>query len=123
VNEVRATHPGAVAFPWNFTNVAPGTLASDRIGTPANRWVGANYGGYVNPEYDRLAAQLTNTLDAGQRQEILYGTVKIIAEEIPVIPMYLVANPSLARAGVQGVGHVPAEQATSTWNIHAWALN
>jgi hypothetical protein len=49
--------------------------------------------------------------------------VKIIAEEIPVIPMYLVANPSLARAGVQGVGHVPAEQATSTWNIHAWALN
>jgi peptide/nickel transport system substrate-binding protein len=120
VADVRATHPGAVAFPWNFTNLAPSTLSSERIGTPANRWAGINYGGYSNPDYDRLSAQLQTTLDVSQRQEILFGIVKIIAEEIPIIPIYLVANPSLARAGIEGVGEVPAEQASSTWNIHAW---
>jgi peptide/nickel transport system substrate-binding protein len=120
VNEVRANHPGAIAFPWNFTNLAPTTLTSDRIGTAANRWTGGNYGGYANPEYDRVSAQFLTALEASQRQELLFGIVKIMAEEIPVIPLYLVANPSLARAGVEGVGEVPAEQASSTWNIHAW---
>src|SRR5439155_11516173 len=69
VNEVRATHPGAITFRWNFTSVHAGTITSDRMGTPANRWMGTNYGGYSNPEYDRLFAQAMNTLDLGPRQE------------------------------------------------------
>ena len=120
VNEIRATHPGALAFPWNFTTTAAGTLTSDRIGTPANRWVGTNYGGYANPEYDRLFSQAMNAFEVGQRQELLYGVVKIIAEDVPVIPLYLVANPTVVGPALTGLGHIPAEQAASAWNIHEW---
>lgn len=120
VNEIRATHPGAVTFPWNFTNTAAGTLSSNRIGSPASRWAGTNYGGYSNPEYDRLFSQAMNALEVPQRQELLYGIVKVIADDVPVIPLYLVANPTVVGPAVAGLGHIPAEQAASAWNIHEW---
>ncbi len=122
VNEVRATHPGAVTFPWNFTNVAAGTITSDRMGTANNRWTGTNYGGYANPEYDRLFSQAMNALEPGPREEHIFGIVKILAEDVPVIPLYLVANPTVVGPGLAGLGHIPAEQAASAWNIHEWAL-
>src|SRR5207253_813326 len=43
------------------------TYLSTRIPGPENRWVGSNFGGWGDPEYDLLAKNFTTTLDRGQR--------------------------------------------------------
>jgi len=47
-----------------------------------------NYGNYTNPEYDRLLAEASNTLDLKQRAELLAQAETIMLEDVPVTPMW-----------------------------------
>lgn len=121
-SEIRHKTPGALIWPWNFGIAAPGTLTAANIGSERNRWRGGNYGGYVNRAYEDLYSQLTNSFEATQRRETLFGIIKILAEEVPVIPIFYTALALVARKGVEGPGPVPPVQAGSAWNIHTWDL-
>ena len=56
------------------------------------------------------------------RQEPLFGMVKMIAEELPVLPVYYNPLGVAVRKGVQGIGSVSVLQLASTWNIHTWDI-
>jgi peptide/nickel transport system substrate-binding protein len=118
--EIRHSTKGALIWPWNFTVIDPRTVASTEIGSAANRWRGGNYGGYSNAAYDGLWSQLTNQLNPTERQETLFQMIKILDEELPVLPMFYRATGLAARKGIDGPTATPPIQAASMWNLYAW---
>jgi len=118
--EVRHSVTGAVLWPWNFTTSDPRTLTRAEIGSAATRWRGGNYGGYTNPAYDALYERFSSELDPQQRQETHLGMLKIIAEDLPVLPLFYRATGLAMRKGVEGPTPTPPIQAGSAWNIHTW---
>jgi len=118
--EIRHAMKGGLIWPWNFSVSDPRTVTSAEIGTTATRWRGGNYGGYVNRTYDGLYEQLANELSASTRQETLFQMVKVLAEELPVLPLFYRATGLAARKGVEGPTPTPPVQAGSAWNVHTW---
>ena len=114
--------PGSLIKPWNFSISAPGSLRQSQIGTAQNAWAGNNYGGYVNPAYDDLYRLYANELDTGKRQEALFQIVKLIDEQLPVLPIFYVPQVYAFRTGLTGPGNTAYLQAASTWNINTWDL-
>jgi peptide/nickel transport system substrate-binding protein len=109
-------------WPWNFGVADPRIATSAEIGSERNRWNGGNYGGYVNPRYETLYEQLTNELDIPKRREVHFQMIKLLAEEVPVFPLFYRVTGLAAQNAVQGLTRTSPLQAASSWNIHQWAL-
>jgi peptide/nickel transport system substrate-binding protein len=120
--ELRATPRGGVMWPWNFEAGVARRLLSTEIGSPENRWRGSNYGGYSNPAYDALYAELTNTLEVARHRETLFQMIKLMAEELPILPVFYSPLSVIARPGVEGLGIVSPLQPAVTWNVHSWEM-
>ena len=120
--EAKHDMQGAVVWPWNFSILVPRNLISAETGTAANRWRGSNWGGYVNPAYEGLYTELTDTFDAAKRTETMFQITKIMAEDLPVLPLFYHPDISIARKGVEGPAIVAPVQRASSWNIHTWEI-
>lgn len=94
-------------------------FTSTRIGTPANRWLGDNRGGWSSPEYDRLYDAYESTLERAERDRLVIEMMKLTSEQIPDFPMYFNIEVHAHLASVQGpaVGDV---ERLALWNIHEW---
>lgn len=44
--------------------------------------------GYANPRFDELAARQVTTVDPAEREQIIQEMQRILAEDVPVIPLY-----------------------------------
>ncbi|HEY3117154.1 MAG TPA: peptide ABC transporter substrate-binding protein [Chloroflexota bacterium] len=108
--------------PWNFAVSAPGNLRTSQMGTQANAWGGNNYGGYANPDYDRLYGALANDLDPARRQEALFRMIQLIDEQLPLLPIFYVPQTMAFRTGVAGPGLTSPLQAGNAWNIATWDI-
>ena len=86
--QLAAAFPSTLIKPWNFATSAPGNLRVSQIGTLTNAWSGNNYGGYVNPDYDRLYSLFANDLDPDRREQSLFQIIQLIDEQLPVLPMF-----------------------------------
>jgi peptide/nickel transport system substrate-binding protein len=53
------------------------------------RVFGLNYGGYANPEYDDIVTAASEELDPAIRQDLLYQLQRILAADLPQIPLYV----------------------------------
>jgi peptide/nickel transport system substrate-binding protein len=120
--EIRHKSPGSLIWPYNFTLTAIKNFTRSEVGTDQNRWRGSNYSGYLNPAYEGRYADLTNTFDLGERQEVTFQLLKILAEDLPALPIFFTPLCVVARKGVEGPGVVSALQAATAWNIHAWDI-
>jgi peptide/nickel transport system substrate-binding protein len=120
--EIRHNQKGALIWPYNFSPTVIKTFTTPEIGTAANRWRGGNYGGYVNPTYEGLYGELINTFDATARDEVTFQMLKLLADELPALPVFFTPLALVARKGVEGPGTVSAMQAANAWNIHSWEL-
>ncbi len=96
------------------------------IGSAANRWSGANRGGWTFPEYERLFAAFTATLDPGDRRRYTVQMLTMLSELLPAYALYFRIDvrtwvPSLAGPdiGTTGFGLV-SQETTVHWNIHEW---
>lgn len=96
------------------------SFASSAISRPENGWRGMNRGGWVNPEYDRLAEAFSTTLDRNQRTQRLIQAVKIWTDQLVSLPLYF--NPSVLAyaSNLKGVNVGPTGE--MSWNIHEWEL-
>ena len=61
---------------------------TSEIGTPENRYGAANRGGYSNPTFDRTYDRTLVTLDLDQRQGMIADMLKLLADDVVVIPIY-----------------------------------
>lgn len=120
--EAKHDMQGAVVWPWNFSILVARNLTAAEVGTRQNRWRGSNWGGYLNPTYEGFVKELSDTLDTGKRQEALFQLTKILADDLPVLPLFYQSDISIARKGVEGPGPVNSTQRASSWNIHTWEL-
>lgn len=120
--QVRHAIPGALIWPWNFGVADPRIATSSEIGSERSRWRGGNYGGYVNPAYEALYDQWTNELDPGTRREMHFQMIKVLAEDLPVLPLFYRVTGLAAQKSVQGLTRTSPLQAASSWNIHTWDL-
>lgn len=101
------------------------TLTSAEVAREENRWQGRNSGGWSNPTYDDMQTRAATLLDAGQRQEAQFQLLKMLAEEMPFIPMYYNPVGVAMRKGVEGVtekSHTPFLALATSWNVETWDI-
>ena len=56
--------------------------------------------GYSNPEVTQLANQQVMTLDAGRRKDLVQQIQRIVAEDVPIIPLYTPKRMTFYKAGI-----------------------
>ncbi len=61
-----------------------------------------NTSDYKNPEFDRLLAKATQTIDPSARLEVLEGAEKLISRDMPIIPLYYDVRPYLVTTKLDG---------------------
>jgi len=97
-------------------------FTTDNIPSAQNAYNGQNFPGFSNPEMDRLLHAIPTELDQAKRAAMLRRTQAILAEELPVLPLYFRADVTVVKNGFQnwkptGVGH----NGQVTWNASRWA--
>lgn len=102
-------------YPW----LDPGNFFSKK-GIPSGKGDDShkNYSGWVNEENEKLCTAYIATLDPEDRVEILKKQQKIVAENLPVIPLLNIAeivicNNKLKNIKPRGFGAI-------TWNVEEW---
>ena len=118
--EESQTFPAVVFRNWILGFLAMNRVAAAEIGAPENRWMGNNYGGWLDPSYQDLLARFNRTVEAPARLELATALMKIMAEEVPVIPLWFSGNPAIVRPGLAGPGEVSPELPATLWNIFDW---
>jgi peptide/nickel transport system substrate-binding protein len=117
---IRASFPGLTA---NVTQLSERTvftkIVTAHIPLESNRWSGFNRGAYSSPEVDRLENVFNTTLDRAGRDDAVIAMMKVLAEDVGVIPLYY---------NLDSVAHVAALEGPTTaapdtardWNVSAW---
>ncbi len=111
--EFRATFPAL----QGSVGGDPNALISATIPGPANRWQGSNRGAWSNLEYDHLYNAFNATLDPDQRAQQIAQSMKIVSDEVPLIPLYYDFQVVAHVAGLQG-----PRQGAEVFNAHLWEL-
>jgi peptide/nickel transport system substrate-binding protein len=110
-------------YAWSLDPMSYGEtlLASTAIPSEDNGWVGQNYPGYVNPVADDLIARVPRTLEPAPRRELLQRINRLVAEDLPMVPVYYRPVVSVTRRGLEQ--WAPTGTPTSvSWNCEGWAL-
>lgn len=98
-----------------------GLLAGDQIPTAANGHAGQNVYRYANPRLDALLARSDRQVDDAARAATLARIQRIIARDVPLIPLYQQPNTVAARDTIAGIRANPS-QADTFWNSAEWAV-
>ncbi|MBM2812452.1 MAG: hypothetical protein HW416_3211 [Chloroflexi bacterium] len=123
-NEVRSVYPGVLVVSGNASgDVSLTNLGSATISGPNNRWVGSNRGGWSSAGYDRLLTAFNTTLDRGERVGQVRQMLRIINEEMPLVPLNFGLGKEAFVAEVKGPSTKIAPEANTAWNIHAWEFH
>jgi peptide/nickel transport system substrate-binding protein len=117
--EYRATFPGMNHFNSFLGERGAYDFTSREIPAPENRWTGGNRGGWADAEYDRLAAQLTTTLNRADRGPLVAQLMKRWTDELPAIPMNFSTSVWTWVKELQGPADTAAGSAVA-WNISQW---
>lgn len=78
---------------------------------------GANRGRYINPEVDRLTEEGRRTLDPARRRRIYQRVQAIVAEDLPMLPLWHPMNVVVTASRVQGFRLSPSGDFTSLKDV------
>jgi peptide/nickel transport system substrate-binding protein len=96
-------------------------LASDQIPSEENGFSGQNVYRWSDAEVDRLLRSSDRELDEDARVQQLGRIQDILADEVPLIPLYAQPNTVAHVDALQGVKANPT-QAEAFWNSGEWSL-
>jgi len=99
-----------------------GQLASDQIPSEENGFAGQNVYRWSDPEADRLMRLSDRQVDDAARAASLERVQEIVAEGVPLIPLYQQPNTVAYASGLRGVRQNPT-QAEVFWNSGEWSLD
>jgi hypothetical protein len=114
----------------NFSGVLDGAVNStylpnvdhfraSSIARPETRYLGDNFAGFNDPEFERLAVAWDSVLDRGQRRQLAVQLIQRLGDALPAYGLYCAALVVAVNSAVRG----PTETVTSNsagWNIHEW---
>jgi peptide/nickel transport system substrate-binding protein len=98
-----------------------GLLDSSQIPSEGNGFTGQNVYRWSDPEADRLMRLSDRQIDEDARAATLERVQEIVAEEVPLIPLYQQPNTVAYVEGLEGVRQNPS-QAEVFWNSGDWTL-
>jgi peptide/nickel transport system substrate-binding protein len=110
-----------VAFGGAVDPSLTGLLASDQIPTQENGFAGQNVYRWRDPEADSLMRLSDRQVDDAARAATLGRVQEIVADQVPLIPLYAQPNTVVATTALHGVRENPT-QAEVFWNSGEWAL-
>ena len=119
--EARSTFTGMFTNNRGLGEPAVLSRTSAQIPNADNRWVGSNHGGWSTPEYDRLLAAFSPSLDRTEREQHVAEAMRIYTEDLGGISLFFPTQAWASVGALQGPQLVAAE-ANMTWNIHHWQL-
>ncbi|MEO6889164.1 MAG: peptide ABC transporter substrate-binding protein [Ktedonobacteraceae bacterium] len=86
-----------------------------------NQGMGANFGGYRNPEVDAWLEEAQNTMDQERRHTLYNQVQQRIQEDVPAMYLFNLPNVDIARPGLRGLRQLPYINVWGTvWNAHEW---
>jgi peptide/nickel transport system substrate-binding protein len=97
------------------------SLDSDDTASFGTRFVyplGTNYGGYSNPEFDRLAGQEVTIVDPVRRAAIFSHMQQLLHVDVPALWLY--SPYDLAAVSNRVHNYMPAPYSLDTWNSWEW---
>jgi len=119
---MRATFPSLTANVTQLReDVILNKLQGYNIPFAENRWAGFNRGAWANAEFDRLDRLFNTTLDRGQRDQTMIQLMRILHDDVGVIPLYYNPDTLAHSASLRG----PTASAPETlreWNVYEWEL-
>ncbi len=90
---------------------------------PERNFVGSNNGRYMNPELDALIDRFRVTIPRGERMQVARQIVAHLTDQLPVLPLFYDATPSLIANRLKGVTTLTgSEDGRQTWNVHEWEV-
>lgn len=122
--EAESTNRGMFGLPLRESHSSFLIYRSDQIGT-APQWNGGNFAGYSNPEYDRLYNASLLAFDLGERNKLLAGALKLLAEDAVAVNMFydMGQQTVVFRKGIRGPIPSSPLQNAAAWNIHTWEMD
>lgn len=113
---------GFALFGWQSGYLPPaGLYRCDEIPGPENAWSGQNNTGWCDPAYDRAADAVAAALDRAAARQAALEAQRILAEQVPMLPVLQRLNVAAARADLLFFAPDPTA-ASDTWNAERWAL-
>lgn len=118
---VRASFPGfeTTSNPIQFRTWTT-ILAGRECPSEQTRWVGRNRGCYLNPESDRIIDGLERAIDPAEQRQLYRDFATLLAQDLPILPLYFPVRVTLFREGVSGVKGRAMPSGGETWNISEW---
>lgn len=95
---------------------------TSQISADSNRWRSANTGGYSNPEFDRLVADWTSTLDANSLLEKTVTIHKLLLDDLAALPLYYQVEIFAFRKGLTGPGAFSSRGRNALVDIQNWTM-
>lgn len=79
---------------WGSNTGEAGYTLINVIGArdPSTGYGSSNYGGYANPALDALTKRAMATVDDHQREAVLFDEVRMVADDLPIIPLHQLVN-------------------------------
>lgn len=96
-------------------------FTTENIPSPQNAYNGQNFSGFSHPEMDRLCHRIPTELDQAARAAMLRRTQRILAEELPVLPLYFRVDVTATKRGLLNWKPTGLGQSQITWNASQWA--
>jgi len=119
--QMRATLPGILNASYQRAHTPPTEqLRAAQIPGPENRWQGSNQTGWSDPEFERLAQGYETSLDRAQRNQFAVAMLKLIGDELPVIPLYYSLSFMAYSARLQGPVTSVSDDMLH-WNLPQWS--
>ena len=119
IADMYASGPDGAVFGRNFDLAELGwttgrqppcfLYSSSEIPTAANNWFGTKYGGvnltgYANTDYDQACERLLSSgMDQTAAKEANSAALKLLADEVPVIPLYFHTKVMVSRTDLCGL--------------------
>ena len=110
-----------VAFGGGVDPSVTGLLASDQIPSQENGFAGQNVYRWRDPEADSLMRLSDRQVNDAARAATLGRVQDIVADQVPLIPLYQQPNTVAATTALHGVRENPT-QAEVFWNSGEWSL-
>lgn len=86
-----------------------------------NQGMGANFGGFSDPDVDNWLDEAQTTMDQDRRHDLYTRVQRRIADQVPVTYLYNLPNVDVARRGLAGLSPLPYLNVWGTvWNAHEW---
>ncbi len=93
---------------------------TENIPSAQNAYNGQNSPGFSNPEMDKVCHAIPTELDQAKRIAMLKRSQQILADELPVLPLYFRVDVTSTKNGLKNWLPTGLNVSQITWNAHQW---